>query len=206
MHLHRHRSVALVGALAAATVLVAACGTSNSSSASNTTSTTPMASADAANAPFGPGCSAVPTSGSGSFTGMAADPVAMAASNNPLLSTLVTAVQKANLADTLDSAQGITVFAPTNDAFKAVPSATLNALLADPSGKLAPVLKYHVVAGQIPPSQLAGTHTTLEGSTLSVTGSGDDFTVNGSAHVVCGDVHTANATVYIIDGVLVPSS
>ena len=68
------------------------------------------------------------------------------------------------------------------------------------------MLTYHVVPGQLSPENLAGTHETLEGDTLEVTGSGEDFTVNGDAAVVCGNVQTANATVYLIDGVLLPAA
>jgi uncharacterized surface protein with fasciclin (FAS1) repeats len=153
---------------------------------------------------FGAACSAVPATGAGSFEGMAGDPVATAASNNPVLSTLVTAVTEAGLGDTLNSAEDITVFAPTNDAFAAVPAETMDAAMADPSGLLTTVLTYHVVPGRLSPDQLAGTHTTLQGADLEVAGSGEEFTVNGSAVVVCGNVQTANATVYIIDGVLLP--
>jgi uncharacterized surface protein with fasciclin (FAS1) repeats len=137
---------------------------------------------------------------------MAVDPVATAASHNPVLSTLVTAVTAAGLGDTLNTADGITVFAPSNDAFKAMDQATLKKALADPKGLLTTVLTYHVVAGRLSPAQLAGTHKTLQGTTLTVTGSGTDFTVNGSAKVICGNVQTANATVYIIDGVLSPAA
>jgi uncharacterized surface protein with fasciclin (FAS1) repeats len=155
---------------------------------------------------FGPACSAVPASGAGSFTGMAQDPVATAASNNPVLSSLVGAVKEAGLADTLNSAEQITVFAPTNDAFSALPKATLDAAMADPKGLLTTVLTYHVVAGKLSPAMLAGTHKTLQGGTLEITGSGQDFKVNGQSSVVCGNVQTANATVYIIDNVLMPKS
>ena len=153
---------------------------------------------------FGAGCAAVPADGEGSFSGMADDPVATAASNNPLLSTLVTAVTAANLGDTLNSAEEITVFAPTNDAFEALDPATLEAAMADPTGLLTTVLTYHVVGGRLAPDQLAGTHETLQGGTVEVEGSGESFTVNGDASVICGNVQTANATVYIIDGVLLP--
>ncbi|WP_134324186.1 fasciclin domain-containing protein [Cumulibacter soli] len=160
--------------------------------------------ADAASMPFGPGCAAVPEDGAGSFDGMAADPVATAASNNPALSTLVSAVQAADLVDTLNSAEDITVFAPTDDAFGAVPTETLDAAMADPSGLLTTVLTNHVVEGRLAPDQLAGEHETLGGGTITVTGSGEDFMV-GEASVVCGNVQTANATVYIIDQVLLPA-
>ena len=176
---------------------MAPAGSSSSSDMSTSTST-----ANSADAPFGTACSAVPTTGAGSFTGMATAPVATAASNNPVLSTLVTAVQAAGLADTLNNTQGITVFAPTNDAFAKIPAATLKSVLAD-KAQLTKILTYHVVSGRLTPSQLAGTHTTLEGGTVTVTGSGQSFKVN-DANVVCGNVQTANATVYIVDSVLMP--
>jgi uncharacterized surface protein with fasciclin (FAS1) repeats len=164
-------------------------------------------SAMAAGDQFGAGCAAVPTDASnpGSFAAMAKVPVATAASGNPVLSTLVTAVKKANLVDSLNSAQGITVFAPANSAFEKIPSNTLNGVLAD-NDQLTKVLTYHVVAGRLSPDQLTGTHKTLEGQDLTVGGSGTDFTVNGNSSVVCGNVQTENATVYIVDTVLMPKS
>ena len=133
---------------------------------------------------------------------MATAPVATAASNNPVLSTLVSAVKAAGLVDTLNNAQGVTVFAPTNDAFGKIPADTLKAVLAD-KAKLTKILPYHVVAGKLSPDQLVGRHATLEGGTVNVTGSGQSFQVDG-ANVVCGNVQTANATVYIVDSVLMP--
>jgi uncharacterized surface protein with fasciclin (FAS1) repeats len=155
---------------------------------------------------FGAACPALPASGAGSLDALAQDPVATAAANTPELSTLVTAVTKADLADTLNTAQGITVFAPTNDAFAALPKPTLDKALGDPKGLLTTVLTYHVVPGQLTPDQLAGSHKTLQGGTLEVTGSGEDFKVNGNSSVVCGNLKTANATVYLIDQVLLPKS
>jgi uncharacterized surface protein with fasciclin (FAS1) repeats len=199
------RRAAVVGVLGLA-LFAGACsnqgGATENQSQAAPAATTPMASSE----PFGAACSTVPTSGPGSLAGMAKDPVATAASNNPALSTLVTAVQKAGLVDTLNSAEGITVFAPTNDAFSAVPKATLDKALGDPKGLLTTVLTYHVVPGQLSPDKLAGTHKTLQGGTLTVSGSGQDFKVNGGSNVVCGNVPTANATVYVIDGVLLPKS
>ncbi|WP_395297568.1 fasciclin domain-containing protein [Kitasatospora hibisci] len=155
--------------------------------------------------PFGAACTAVPKEGAGSFTGMAADPVATAASNNPLLSTLVTAVQKAGLVDTLNSAKDITVFAPTNEAFAKLPKKDLDAVLAD-QDRLTKILTYHVVPRRLAPADLTGAHKTLETHTVTATGTTPDFTVNGSAKVLCGNVQTANATVYIVDTVLMPAS
>jgi uncharacterized surface protein with fasciclin (FAS1) repeats len=165
----------------------------------------PSGSAMGASDEFGAGCAAVPTDASnpGSFAAMAKVPVATAASGNPVLSTLVTAVKKANLVDSLNSAKGITVFAPANAAFEKIPSAALNGVLND-NDLLTKVLTYHVVPGRLSPDQLAGTHKTLEGQDLMVAGSGTAFTVNGNSSVVCGNVQTENATVYIVDTVLMP--
>ena len=167
----------------------------------------PSAMPMAAGENFGAGCAAVPTDASnpGSFAAMAKEPVATAASGNPLLSTLVGAVQKANLVDSLNSAQGITVFAPANSAFEKIPAETLNGVVND-DATLKTVLTYHVVPGQLTPAQLAGTHKTLQGQELTVAGSGTAFTVNGNSSVVCGNVQTRNATVYIVDSVLMPKS
>jgi uncharacterized surface protein with fasciclin (FAS1) repeats len=161
--------------------------------------------------PFGAACSQVPTEGEGSVEGMSDDPVATAASNNPILSTLVTAVQAANLVDTLNSAQDITVLAPANPAFEAVPADALNGLLAD-TPALTTVLTHHVIQGRLTPEDLAGTHTTLNNDEVTIEGSGEDFTISMDgtvvgmeASVICGNVQTANATVYIIDQVLKPA-
>ncbi len=146
----------------------------------------------------------MPKTGAGSFAGMATAPVATAASANPVLSTLVTAVKKAGLVDTLNAANGITVFAPENSAFAKIPSATLSGVLAN-KGELTKILTYHVVSGRYTAAQLASGMTlkTLEGGTVTTAMTGGTYTVNG-ADVVCGNVQTANATVYIINSVLMP--
>ncbi len=157
----------------------------------------------------GPGCAAyaeaVPD-GAGSVKGMSQDPVAVAASNNPLLKTLVAAVSgqlnpDVNLVDTLNGDE-FTVFAPVDEAFAKIDPATIEALKTD-SATLSSILTYHVVPGQIAPADIAGTHTTVQGADLEVTGSGDEWMVNDSM-VICGGVQTANATVYLIDTVLMP--
>ncbi|WP_428936413.1 fasciclin domain-containing protein [Streptomyces sp. ACT015] len=215
----RIRRTAVV--LAAATVLplaLSACSDSGSDSASSDSSSKASASASAsdgmtgsgsgtsADEPFGTACSSVPADGAGSFDGMAKDPVATAASNNPALSTLVSAVKKAGLVDTLNNAQNITVFAPTNDAFAKIPKETLDKVLND-KAQLTKILTYHVVGQKLTPKDLEkGSFDTLEKSKLTTSGSGESYTVNDSAKVVCGNVKTANATVYIIDSVLMPTS
>ncbi|MFF5920960.1 fasciclin domain-containing protein [Streptomyces flavochromogenes] len=162
------------------------------------------ATATTADGPFGPGCASVPKDGAGSFDGMAKDPVATAASNNPELSTLVTAVKQAGLVDTLNNAENITVFAPTDAAFAKIPKADLDKVLAD-KAMLTDILTYHVVGRKLTPKQLEnGSFETLQKGSLTTEGSGESFTVDDSAKVVCGNVPTANATVYIVDTVLMP--
>jgi len=215
MHVRSPRTIALAAAgLMLAVPALAACSgdsdaaTTGSDSSSSAPESSPMESESTemtGDEPFGPGCADVPADGAGSFDGMAAEPVATAASNNPLLSTLVTAVGEAGLVDTLNSAEDITVFAPSNDAFAAMDQATMDKAMKDPKGLLSAVLTYHVVEGKLAPADLAGTHKTLQGGELTVEGSGEDFTVDGNATVVCGNVQTSNATVYIIDEVLMPA-
>jgi len=168
------------------------------------TSAAPSMPTTDAMATFGAGCAAVPTDAAdpGSFDAMSKQPVATAASGNPLLSTLVSAVKQAGLVDTLNTAPELTVFAPTNDAFAKIPAADLKAVLAD-KATLTSILTYHVVAGKLAPEQVAGPHKTLQGDEITVAGSAGDYQVN-EASVVCGNVQTSNATVYLIDSVLMP--
>ena len=214
------RTGAAGAALIALTLGLAACGDdSDSGSAASDettaaaatpsdpmTSESPMA-ADAGADTFGPGCSAIPTDGKGSFNGMVTDPVATAASNNPLLTTLVAAVTAVpGLADTLNAAPALTVFAPTNDGFGKIPEKDLNAVLAD-QATLTAILSHHVVGEQLGPDQLAGEHETLNGDTITIEGDAESgFTVDGdAANVICGNIPTKNATVYVIDSVLMPT-
>ncbi|MCX4773672.1 Immunogenic protein MPT70 precursor [Streptomyces sp. ADI92-24] len=209
--LYARRAAVAMSAAVVLPLALAACSSDSKDSASGSTATSDKASASASagdsmsmDKPFGPGCASVPKSGSGSFDGMSKDPVATAASNNPALSTLVTAVKKAGLVDTLNNAQNITVFAPTNDAFAKVPKADLDKLLAD-KAELTKVLTYHVVGKELTPKQLEkGSVETLEKGKLTTSGSDMSYTVNDSSKVVCGNVPTANATVYIVDTVLMP--
>jgi uncharacterized surface protein with fasciclin (FAS1) repeats len=205
---------AVAGLAVVAVIGLSACSnTARSSppsmSAEGPVTNAPAVGADPAAELVGPGCESyaqqVP-SGPGSVTGMAQDPVTVAASNNPLLTTLTAAVSgklnpNVNLVDTLNGGE-FTVFAPTDAAFAKIDPATIDSLKTD-SATLTKILTYHVVPGQASPSKVAGMHKTVEGATVSVTGSGNDLKVNG-ASVVCGGVHTANATVYLIDTVLMP--
>ncbi len=208
-----HRTAALALALSLPLGL-AACGSSEEPDAASTSSSTTSAPApaestsapaeDMSTKPFGAACDQVPATGAGSFDGMTTAPVATAASANPLLKTLVAAVTAAGLGDTLNSAPALTVFAPVDSAFAALPKATMDAAMADPKGLLTKVLTNHVIEGKIAPDKIAGDHKTLGGGTITVTGSGEDFKI-GDASVICGNVQTANATVYIVDKVLLPA-
>ncbi|WP_280396774.1 fasciclin domain-containing protein [Nocardia carnea] len=157
----------------------------------------------------GPGCAdyaAQVPAGAGSVGGMAQDPVAVAASNNPMLTTLTQAVSgglnpQVNLVDTLNGGE-FTVFAPVDSAFAKIDPATLETLKTD-SAALTGILTYHVVPGRIEPGDIAGDHPTVQGATVTVTRDGETIEA-GNASVICGGVQTANATVYMIDEVLLP--
>src|SRR5580698_924072 len=213
----KYRLIAVSGLTAGLFLSAAACSSSGTSTAGSSASSpsAPMTSGSGAAAAaagaaaadstdFGPGCASVPASGAGSFSGMSTAPVATAASANPLLSTLVAAVKAAGLVDTLNSASNITVFAPDNAAFAKIPAATLDKLLKDKT-ELTKILTYHVAPARYTPDQLASGSTikTLEGATVAPAMSNGTYAVNG-ADVVCGNVQTANATVYIINTVLMP--
>jgi uncharacterized surface protein with fasciclin (FAS1) repeats len=175
------------------------------------TTPTPTATASSETDLVGTGCAAyaarVP-SGPGSIAGMAEDSAAIAVANNPMLTTLNSALTgsfntKVNLVSTIDTAQ-ITVFAPVDSAFAKLPAATLASLkLGSNAAKLTSILEYQIVPGVWVPSTIDGTLHSLQGGTLTVTGSGDGIKLNG-ASVICGGIHTADATVYLIDTVLTP--
>jgi uncharacterized surface protein with fasciclin (FAS1) repeats len=212
------RSTVLALGAASLALFGAACGSGDTAGSSSTTATTQATStapssqamADPAKNLVGPGCAdyakQVP-SGAGSVSGMAADPVAVAASNNPLLTTLVAAVSgklnpKVNLVSTLNGAE-FTVFAPVDSAFAKIDAATIEKLKTD-DALLTKILTYHVVPGQIAPDKIAGDQKTVQTGVVKVTGSGNSLKAN-DANVVCGGVQTANATVYLIDSVLMPA-
>ncbi|MGY4772923.1 fasciclin domain-containing protein [Kribbella sp. CWNU-51] len=210
------KNLVRVGLAVSALALVLATSACNSddktasagSAPSTTTSAAPSMDAAAAGL-VGPGCAdyaKANPSGAGSIAGMAAAPVATAASGNPLLTTLVSAVSgklnpKVDLVSTLNGGE-FTVFAPVDTAFQKVPAATVTTLKTN-DALLTKILTYHVVAGQLDPAAVVGTHPTVEKQDVTVTGSGDGLKVNG-ANVICGGVKTANATVYLIDSVLMP--
>ena len=227
MNVRTPKLYALAGLLAVTSLLTAACGgddddaSASGSQESEQDETTTTVADDT-----GDGAEATPADSSeicdtdelvaaveagpdeGTLSGMTDDPVGTAASSNPVLTTLVTAVTEAGLVDTLNSAEELTVFAPTDCAFAALDEATLNAALADPTGLLTQVLGFHVVAGErLSAEDLAGVTElqTFSGATLPVEANGDEITIGGGqATVVVPDIQTANATVHLIDTVMLP--
>jgi len=210
----KRNTLAAVALTAVAMLGLSACSMSSNTDTTDkpsTDSSAPAMENDYTADLVGSGCAAyaeaVPDGG-GSIVGMAQDPVAVAASNNPLLTTLVKAVSgqlnpDVDLVDTLNGSE-FTVFAPVDSAFAKLPAETVAALqLPENAQMLSDILTYHVVPGQILPSDIDGELTTVNGGMVTVTGSGDNIKVN-DATVICGGVHTANATVYLIDTVLTP--
>ena len=227
--------LAAVGVMAALTVTLAACGGTAAPTAR--TAARPLRRAQLGRRParrcpppprpptgvttnadvFGPACGQLPQGDApGSLNNMGPQPVASAASTNPLLTTLVTAVGKVpGLADTLNQQKAITVFAPYNGAFDEVKTAVgapaFNALLADQT-KLGGLLSYHVVPKRYDAAGLveAGKTTELAGGDVTIGGTAEAPTVtsgNGTtANILCGNIPTSNATVFVIDKVLMPAS
>ncbi|GAA1087923.1 fasciclin domain-containing protein [Pseudonocardia alni] len=220
------RTLATVGLLAALSLGLTACGGGSDTSAppaaapasSSAPATTAAADGVTTNDDvFGPACSQLPQGDEpGSLNSMGPQPVATAASTNPLLTTLVTAVGKVpGLADTLNQQQGITVFAPANDAFTAVQQQLgeeeFNALLADTT-QLQGLLSYHVTPERLDAAGLVEkkTLTQLAGGDLTIGGTAEAPTVTdgqgNTANILCGNIPTANATVFVVDKVLMPTS
>jgi uncharacterized surface protein with fasciclin (FAS1) repeats len=139
------------------------------------------------------------------------DPVGSAAGNIPVVTTLTAAIRAAHLVGPLDRQQEVTVLAPADPAFAAVAPDALGALMAD-TPRLTAVLTHHVLQGRLTPEQLPGTHTTLNNDEVTIEVTPEAFTVAADqtllgaapARVICGNLQTANATVYLIDQVLTP--
>ncbi len=136
------------------------------------------------------------------------DDIVAVASGNENFSTLVAAVAAADLVETLQGTGPFTVFAPTNDAFAALPAGTVDSLLLPENrDQLTSILTYHVVPGRITAEQLVGqrgTLTTVQGETILIDGTGGGVTVNG-ATVVAADVPASNGVIHGIDAVLLPN-
>jgi uncharacterized surface protein with fasciclin (FAS1) repeats len=213
--------VAGIGVAAVAALSLTACSGSDTASSGSSSAPAPSSSMAApataaasdgmtTNADvFGPACSQLPQgSEPGSLDSMGPQPVASAASTNPLLTKLVAAVKATNLVDTLNSQPAITVFAPADPAFAALGDAKFAELAGKPA-ELAPILQYHVVGKRYDAKGLesAGSLESLNtaGGPLKIEGSGENMTVNG-AKILCGNIPTKNATVFVIDKVLTPGT
>jgi len=212
------RAVVVVSAVIVLTGLTGCSGDNGSSaSAPSGAALRPAATATPADPALaglvGSGCgdyAAAEPSGPGSIAGMTEDPLATATSHNPLLSTFSTIIsgrlnKKVKLSDTLNGNE-FTVFAPVNSAFAKLPATTMAQLkLSRNSRRLTNLLTYHVVVGRLSPVKVVGIQLTVDGGSLKVTRSGNLMKVNG-ATVICGGLQTANATLYLLDTVLTPTS
>lgn len=194
------KALALVAALS---IPLAACSddeddaaTTDTTAAEESTDTTAAASDD--------------TADDMSDDSMAEDPgtIVDIAASNPDFSTLVTAVTEAGLVETLSGGE-FTVFAPTNEAFEALPEGTLDSLLADPEGALTDVLTFHVVEGTVMAEDVLGMDgqevTTVNGAPVTITVDGETVMVN-DATVTVTDIVASNGVIHVIDTVLVPES
>lgn len=122
--------------------------------------------------------------------------------------TLVAAVTAAELVDTLKGEGPFTVFAPTDDAFAALPEGTVESLLADPSGALTPILLYHVVAGKVMAADVVGltSAATVQGEEISIKVEGGNVYLNDTVQVIITDIEASNGVIHVIDAVLMPPS
>jgi uncharacterized surface protein with fasciclin (FAS1) repeats len=171
----------------AALIFLAGCSSDGDDAATETTSAAPAAS-ETAEAPAELGT------------------IVDVAASNPDFSTLVAAVDAAGLVDTLSGPGPFTVFAPTNDAFDALPEGLLDALLLpENSEALTKILTYHVVAGEVTSDMITpGAVETVEGDTIDITTEDAGVQVDG-ANVISADVDTSNGVIHVIDAVLVPA-
>jgi uncharacterized surface protein with fasciclin (FAS1) repeats len=202
---------ALVGVIAgiATVTIAAACGSSNTVTATPTGSPAPYSghpspggSAGTA-ARIGHDCGLIPVKGEGSVIQIAAEQAITAASRNPQLSVFVAAVRTAGLDKTLNSRRSFTLIVPVNSAFASLSKSQIVHL--HNSGDLIKIVRYHALHTRVSPQQFASgaRPMTLLDKHLTLSKSGSVYKVNG-ATVLCGNIKTANATVYIVSKVLLP--
>lgn len=191
--------ISFIGLAAAASLTLAACGSDSSSGSSPSAAATSAAASSAA-----PSSAAASPSAAMSDEAATGDIVAVA-SANPTTTTLVTALDAAGLVETLQGPGPFTVFAPTDEAFAALPAGVLDKLV-QPQNKdaLTKILTYHVVSGEVMSSDVkAGDVPTVEGQSITVT-TDNGVTLNGTAKVVTPDVEASNGVIHLIDSVLLP--
>jgi uncharacterized surface protein with fasciclin (FAS1) repeats len=142
----------------------------------------------------------------GGHKSMAQGDIVDVAAGNGSFNTLVAAAKAAGLVDAIKGDGPLTVFAPTDDAFAALPDGTLDSLLKpENKDQLKAILLYHVVSGKVMSADLKGTINaeTLEGDKVKIVASSSGVTVNG-ANVVKADVAASNGVIHVIDAVLLP--
>ncbi len=184
--MHISRPLRVLAATAALAVVVGACSSSSDNKSSSKSDKASQTSSSTSS----------PTKSSGT--------VVSVASANPDFSTLVTAVKKAGLVETLNGAGPYTVFAPTNAAFAKIPADQLNAILAD-KAQLTKILTYHVVPGKVMAADLqrAQMVKTVEGQDVDIKVATGAATING-CNIVKTDVAASNGVIHVIDCVLTP--
>ena len=196
----RRRATPVAGAALALLIAAAGC-TGADKSGSAAPDTTPVAVTVT-----GPLCDVLPTGDEpGNPTSLAGQPADQALQWIPVLTTFEAAVRATGLATELNGTEGVTILAPTDDAFAAKFSRTnLDELLLHDTDELRGLLRDHLVTGSLPVAELAaaGTVTTLAGTSLAVTGGDGGARVADRADTVCADYRTATARIHVINQVL----
>ena len=189
------RTISAMAAAVALALTLAACG--GGSESTDTATSTPAETTAAESTTTEAGSDIVDTAvGAGDFA------------------TLATALEAAGLVDTLKGDGPFTVFAPTDEAFAALPDGTVDTLLEDPSGQLTDILTYHVVPGEVMAADVVGMDAqsveTVQGATLTINVDGDQVSLTDAAgntvNVVQTDVEASNGVIHVIDGVLMPTA
>jgi uncharacterized surface protein with fasciclin (FAS1) repeats len=193
-------SLALVALLL--TVAVAGCGASSPTSASNRAASRSGSGSGPA-ALVGSGCGFIPSRGPGSLRSMSTQSVVDAVASNPQLSVFSSQIKTAALDERLSARKTFTLFIPVNSAYSALTSAQITQLRKP--ANLPQFVLGQVVASAITPARIArgGTAGTQSGREVTLAKRGPQYQVN-AATVVCGNIKTANATIYVIDRVLLP--
>ena len=178
--------IRLIALMAVVAIVVAACGSSDDDAATTTTTPPVTETTEAMEEP------------------MTEDTIVDVAVANEF-NTLVAAVQAAGLVETLQGEGPFTVFAPTDEAFAALPEGTLESLLEDPEA-LAEILTYHVVAGEVLAADVVelDSATSVQGEEIAIAVVDGGVVLNGSANVVATDVEASNGVVHVIDAVILP--
>lgn len=199
---------AAVAALAGLALAVAACGSSNTTSATPTGGAGPQVPSPSPATPgtaarIGADCGMIPAHGSGSISSMSTQQAITAAAGNPQLSVFIAAVRTAGLDKTLNARHAYTLMIPANSAFASLSKTQITHL--HNSGDLLNIVRYHAVKARVSPQQFASgaKPATLQGKPLTLSKAGSTYEVN-DATVLCGNIKTANATVYIVSKVLLP--